>query len=305
MEITRTQSTEDRYIDLSKKLLASLEKSAGHEWEDNPASIIEWCEEKKTTISKSTWRQYRAALHFFLETNKYHELAKKILAIDQSECVKKSEKGPAKKLKKLPEADIVAIIDYMSDRKRKNGSHLDNAIVAWLVSGSVTGLRPVEWRDAYLEGRVLHVVNAKNTNGRACGNTRSLDLRNLDSKRFSIVIEMLNIVSKQDDFEKFYKACALHLYRMGKKIWPKRKQLPSLYSARHQFSADSKALELSSIEIAALMGHLSDETASLHYAKKRTGSEGAIMVIPSKENIDAVSKSSVLRHKAIKSGDLS
>lgn len=44
----------------------------------------------------------------------------------------------------------------------------------------------------------------------------------------------------------------------------------TLYTARHQFSANMKNI-LSKDQVADLMGHSSNETAGLHYGKKRSG----------------------------------
>ena len=45
----------------------------------------------------------------------------------------------------------------------------------------------------------------------------------------------------------------------------------TLYTARHQFSANAKSDGLSKEEVAALMGHASIYTAGEHYGKRRGG----------------------------------
>jgi integrase len=54
----------------------------------------------------------------------------------------------------------------------------------------------------------------------------------------------------------------------------KRKRYPTLYSLRHQFAANAKACGLTKAEIAALMGHASEDTAGRHYARRTTGHTG-------------------------------
>ena len=55
------------------------------------------------------------------------------------------------------------------------------------------------------------------------------------------------------------------------KLWPTRKMKPTLYSGRHQFAANLKAAGYSRAEIAALMGHATDETAGQQYGRKKAG----------------------------------
>jgi len=56
-------------------------------------------------------------------------------------------------------------------------------------------------------------------------------------------------------------------------LWPKRTSHATLYSMRHQFSANAKASGFTREEIAALMGHAVDTTATQHYGKKTAGYE--------------------------------
>lgn len=53
-----------------------------------------------------------------------------------------------------------------------------------------------------------------------------------------------------------------------------RKNRITLYSGRHQFSANAKKAGVPAIEIAAMMGHGSDETHVKSYGKRRVGKGG-------------------------------
>ena len=61
----------------------------------------------------------------------------------------------------------------------------------------------------------------------------------------------------------------------------------TLYTARHQFSANAKSSDgLTRTEIAALMGHASIYTAGEHYGKRRSG-RGRLGVPRSEAEVDA------------------
>ena len=64
-----------------------------------------------------------------------------------------------------------------------------------------------------------------------------------------------------------------------RRCFGKRGKYPSLYSLRHQFSADAKGSGFTKAEVAALLGHGSDATAGTHYARGVSG-ESAVRVAP-------------------------
>jgi len=72
-------------------------------------------------------------------------------------------------------------------------------------------------------------------------------------------------------FKQFYSRCRSRMYVTTRVLWPRRKQHITLYSSRHQFSANAKFLGLPLEEIAALMGHASIETAMAHYGRRSAG----------------------------------
>jgi integrase len=164
----------------------------------------------------------------------------------------------------------------------QNRTAWGRATAVWLAAATITGLRPSEWFNTRLvEGfggtRTLVIPNAKATNGRANGLSRSLDLTDLESGLVAIVKRQLKFVagfSTLEAFHRAYRSCRKTLYTATRRLWPNREIFISLYSARHQFSADAKAEGLSHAEIAALMGHASDATAKLHYGQRRSGRSG-------------------------------
>lgn len=77
-----------------------------------------------------------------------------------------------------------------------------------------------------------------------------------------------------------------HLREIGKKIWPRRKEAITCYSARHAMSADCKlALSLGGVDedfVSEVLGHVVDKTASFY--GNRFQSSG-ISVAPKKVNV--------------------
>jgi integrase len=77
-----------------------------------------------------------------------------------------------------------------------------------------------------------------------------------------------------DTFEQYYMRCRKALQRACRQIWPRRESHITLYSGRHQFCANLKAVGRSRAEVAYAMGHGSEETAAAHYGKRRSGWRG-------------------------------
>ena len=147
----------------------------------------------------------------------------------------------------------------------------------------------------------LVVTNAKNTQGRAHGVTRTLDMADLTEQKQQVLCLHFDYVQQAKSepgqegvsgFERFYSHCRSCLYEATRALWPHRKQFITLYSARHQFSANAKHNDLPLEKIAALMGHASIETATAHYGRRSAGNGGMKVTA----NSDDVARVTVLNH---------
>ena len=147
----------------------------------------------------------------------------------------------------------------------------------------LTGLRPCEWTGSSVVDGQLVVKNAKHSNGRACGEFRRLDLAALAAGEIAR-IEQLSKRLSEGDYALAYAGCRKRLAWLAKALWPNRKKRPTLYSARHQFSADAKKSAMSKAELAACMGHQSQETAATHYGRRAAG-RSPVRVSPCAENL--------------------
>lgn len=237
-------------------------------------------------LRSKTLRQYRASFIYFceieVENNRLDketlEKVKLILSTAKSGDSKTLKlRTSAKKQKHLRVKDLDFISQKLKDSKNKWA--LPTRI--WLISGIITGLRPVEWRQAVYdeEEDKLIIKNAKNTNGRSHGEFRSIYLNHVPDKEKQIILKHSELAlafsnGGDESWKTYYQGCSNLLKYTCNTIWPKRERHPTLYSARHQFSANLKASGCKPLEIAALMGHAVDDTAMTTYGKKVNGTRG-------------------------------
>ena len=281
---TRIDRTEQRYRRRTRNLVAQCRKKLNipNNEELDYRRFVGWLITQKPNWSRDTWRQYKASVVFFLEkeTEDGNEIASEametLLPVDVTGCVKKTNKTSGAKQKKVPAKDYRAIIKNIQDF----GSPWAEDVERWIGASMLTGLRPIEWATAKIETRnnipALIVQNAKATNGRAHGPTRTILMDGLtDDERLMIAthVQRANQWEQAGQYERFYHGCAATLSRATRRLWPKRTSHATLYSMRHQFSANAKASGFTREEIAALMGHAVDTTATQHYGKKTAGYE--------------------------------
>lgn len=243
--------------------------------------FVGWLITQKTQWSRPTWRQYKAAVAYVLETTAEQnhdpiaqEALEELLLVNVEGCPPTTQKTSGSKLKRFPLKDYRQIMRELDEHPKEWSEDLQR----WISSSILTGLRPREWSQARMtvhDGEpALVVVNAKATNQRAHGPTRTVLLGGLTDLERAMIkkhLDRATELTKAGQFPKFYHGCAAVLARTVRRLWPKRNEYVTLYSTRHQFSADAKASGLLPEELAALMGHAVDTTATKHYGKKTAG----------------------------------
>lgn len=293
---SRIEQTKIDYIKKSNQLLnrAKREMDIPLDEELDVRQFVVWLSEIKSTINTRSWRFYKSAVVFYLEnhpdTDAAVEAMEYLVKIKSTGALTKTERTSSLKLKKITFDDWQKLDTYL--KLHKNKWH--DALRAWLRSSVITGLRPVEWKNAMFilhdSQPALKILNAKATNGRGNGEFRTLLLKDVSIDDLKIIKDHLNNIRTfvgMDEYEYFYRACAISLYKACRKCWPKRKRHITLYSTRHQFSANAKSSGFSRLEIAAMMGHAVDITASIHYGKKIAGNE-SITVSPVTQEVSTV-----------------
>ena len=280
---TRTPHTVTSYLKRAAQLglRAKADRGLSPDAPLAPADFVAWAVGLRPSLSRSSWRQYKAALSCFLESQGTPDGRLALIALQaawSTPCKRVSGRTSAQKERALRPADFKAIRTFLLASEYKWA----HPTLVWLAAGLLTGLRPLEWYGAQLvDGpsgeRQLQVPNAKCTNGRANGPMRRLDLTDLVPKLIAMIERQLAFAaqfSSLEDFRRAHAACRKCLYKTTRALWPKRQRHVCLYTSRHQFAANAKADGLSRGEVAALMGHASDETASLHYGRRTSGRAG-------------------------------
>lgn len=272
MQPTRIDKTEKGYFNRAHGIINRFEKESGQTVENIDALVAWLLTRLQPTIVRSTWRYYRAAIVYYLQLHN-HSLAAvtAVRKLENTNCKQESFETSALKQKKLSNNDIELIASKLDPTKNK----WDGLIISWLEAAVITGLRPSECETAVLKGDYLIVQNGKSTNGRSFGVERVLNLSGLDECAYEAVEKFFHklhyaIHVNEGNFEHIYTSCRMRLRWATVRLWPPKKKHPTLYSGRHQFSADMKNT-LSIKEIAALMGHGTDATATEHYGKKQVG----------------------------------
>lgn len=207
-------------------------------------------------LRPSTVRQYRAAYSHVWERIGREDLIDAVKGLAGSKDKSMPRRTSSSKAKAFKVPDLARLLEALEGRGH-------TLAAAWLRATYITGLRPSEWQGARLDGMRLVVRNGKNTNGRAHGDTRTLHLRVGQSDVHNIA---LLIARLQADYQAHYAQVRQAIQREARRLWPRRPKRPTLYTARHMFAAGAKAA-LPRAEVGALMGHSTDRTAGMHYAR--------------------------------------
>ncbi len=291
---TRISATEDRYRRVADQQMRKFTRETNLSPLDNAEELVDWLISRKPEFMPKTWRQYKAALVFTLEEKGLAQASSRLMLILSEGC--KSKEGfdhrltSSQKKKNVTQHEEQVITNHLMNRK---GSMWSRPCLAFFKAGLVVGLRPSEWQSAtlFVEGSgdtfpaypVLRVKNGKATNGRAHGQYRHLVLDEL-SEEDVLWVRMALAYAREDspqglmmpkgragNFDEYYEGLRKEFSRTIDRLFRGSSARISLYSCRHQFAANVKSAKYSLTEIAALMGHGTDYTASAHYGRKRFG----------------------------------
>lgn len=292
------------YYRTLKFLIPSLLRKGCPTWDvrDNHDLVVEWLDDNTYTLSPATWNLYRSALVSHLKTE-HPELAENIRAITTERCRKRND------LSKRPRTSAIRR-KGISLREEKEimlelaeaRSKYDTPLQLWLRVGIMTGLRPEEWRQTEIvtikNKDALKVKNAKNTQGRAHGEFRHLYLDQMsddESKAIRAWVVFVSSICQYNDdennflaWEHFQRRCSLRMGVISRRIWPKKRRIPTLYSTRHQFAANAKASDIPLVEIATMLGHSTTQTVISTYGRKVWGNKGACKAYPDQDEIKRV-----------------
>lgn len=295
---SRADSTIDFYLKRCEKLKIKCAKLLNMPIEEiTSLELASYLHDNAINLSRATVRLYKAMLYFYFDSFP-DEFVEQAFAIVKSIPVIKSPKKTLKtsgmRGKNMSENTFASVIYALSlSDYRGKYNHLTSM---WLQAGALTGLRPHEWQHAelvFINGDLmLKVKNGKTTNSRSHGEFRHLNLSDISDNEKQIIEQFLRMINpycySNEDFKKIYTACMETLRVLNRRLEKggyftkeqgftggkgsgvyfrsnlgKRVQL---YTGRHRFcSVMKRVAELS--EIAAMMGHKTNRTVSVHYGK--------------------------------------
>jgi hypothetical protein len=259
--------------------------------------------ERAPSLRRNTFRLYRAALrrHFLLllTTLPEERLPSVRIALDRlnNHRVVTDRRLPPRtsstRRKTVPEDDLAMLVRHLNNRR---ASPLGWALRAahWMLAGVATGLRPAEWEHARLVGdNRLVVINAKRR-GEPASALLAEDLDRLLAIHAEAELpgwirvvpfeprdlmwikahmsSLAGLAEKGISFSSAYEQCRLALRRACDELWGGSRRI-SLYTARGQFAANSKAV-MPLTDVSALMGHKSSRTTRRNYGKRRYAHTG-------------------------------
>jgi integrase len=297
-DTTKSDSTCADYLEKTQQLFNRYSKSVSEGASLKGFSL--WLVSLRPQIKASTWQSYKSSVVYFYETKGEVELANELKKVGSDLCKSSapSKNNPlntsSKKKKFISESEERKVTAFLNNETES--SYWAKPTLAVFKAILITGLRPSELQNSILIESdsdnytplalpVLKVKNGKSTNGRSHGEYRHLGL-SATSKKDLIFLKialsyadksskngLLSPSGKESDWESYYKKLRGNFYRVINKVFHHSKKSITFYSCRHQFIADLKANGYSLVEIAAITGHATDETASAHYGRRKHGSK--------------------------------
>lgn len=290
---TRTSKTQLAYGERGSQLMKRFRREieALGSTPVDPKAFARWFLSRRPELSPSSFRTYKQGV--LAELAKFEgQAAEEAVAmienappwdsqLDQPQKSVMETGSPdrvtsKKKAKHIAYEDWFRLDAYLSQKAiSEYAVHLRE----WLRAGIATGLRPDEWKATEVVHNpreiLLFVMNAKNTNGRANGILRTLDITGFTARNLAAIRHMSDEGLKHAEagtFEDFQDRVSQALYRADSVLFTMRKTTTvALYSCRHQFILNMRAAGKSDVEISTLVGHLTTETATSHYGKRGKG----------------------------------
>lgn len=307
--LTRSTSTEAHYRRRFHQLWEQFADGNPLHGPLNVAAYADWLVGRRSDLSASTFRQYRSASTFVIAERLRDQMlgddeqedglrALQILQDSQSQfAIGSSGSGArpktvprrtsAKKAKTVCWGDWDKLMAVLALSRSQHAQSINLLLAA----GLYTGLRPSEWKNAHLtvdqgSGACrLTVANGKCSNGRAHGPARTLTWPQAGCEVDAIAAWLAHLdqllPSRGDErysaWNVLYKSLRDELHQIILRLWPRRKRRIAFYTTRHMFVAAAKDSFLPGVrsreEIAALLGHATDATATMHYARPSKGSK--------------------------------
>lgn len=260
------ESTKESY----RKLAANFYRTRLPGQPPSPKRIADALKAAAPEYRPAYWRRLRNALTFDQREKGYSDAAERINAVKNPVTREGSNiaiKPKQPRTRRVTEADEAKLLKHFTDLN-------DREVTAALYIAMHTGARPAEMRGIVVvgENQVL-IPGAKKSHSGARGADRVIELPSNVVRHVGVAVNCLqgDIGPVQDKIR-----------AAGKKLWPQRKSVPTLYSWRHQLGANLKASGMNRADVAYVMGHQATDSAD-RYGHPRTARGGRVLPKPDKE----------------------
>lgn len=247
-----------------RKLAANFYRSRLAGQTPTPKRIVDALTKAAHDYRPAYWRRLRNALAFDQREKGFSEAAERIngavnpVTVEGSQLVVKPKQRRVKSVKEADEKQLKQYFMMVNDYES----------LAAVEMTRLTGARPAELRSIRVENGLVHIRGAKQSHDGLRGLDRVLVLPDIETQ---LVAEMLKVLRTAN-----VGAVQDRLSAAGRRLWPQRRAVPSLYSWRHQLGSDLKSSGLSRFEIAYVMGHQSTESVE-QYGNRKTARAGAVL----------------------------
>ena len=288
----RSAATVEDYADLVRR----LGRRFVPEGETGVRAWIGWLEQLRLQLwSGVTVRRYRAALLWFLESLDQFPNSPLWIAPEHREKIEAAIRLPwageaitLPEKKKLPGKRMRSFGAQRGDG-RDRWTVLRGVLesrdawetVLWMEAVMRVGVRPIEWvRGVSFAGGRLTVPCAKGafaaTGARIRGlqEERELDLSGWPESEQVLIATWAGLRGMPEERAALLRQMAKQLRGAWDQAFGNLRPRITLYTARHQFAANLRSAGVAPQEIAAMMGHSSDQTQRTHYGRGARGRKG-------------------------------
>lgn len=284
VEITQQEATIKKYHKMANRIVIEFTNATGRDWRLHPMRLIEWVGDQRPRWPTATWRVYRAAMTSIIRNEFPGHVNEAIKILNCASATLPAKPQKARRLKKLLPEHMALLVAHATSRSSPNLS----LAILMLRAGEIVGLRPHEWFGARCEANAVIVQNSKHTNGRAFGPIRTIQIEGVSVEENEAILRLIELANSYTTDEAWLNHVQTVRVTLGRATAAIGIQGLHLYSARHQFSANAKLAGLSNTEIAALMGHASNETAATHYGRRSAGRAGGLKIRPDATDVATV-----------------
>lgn len=214
------------------------------------------------------WRRLRRALEVDQAAKGYRKAAERIAATENpitKHAIQTGDfsqvKAKQKRVKKVSVEEVYLLTEHL---KSVQG---DREAFAAIYVTMKTGCRPaeIEGMRVNIETSQVWIEGAKQSHQGLRGAGRLLQLTPTDAKAVAVALSGIKRIGPIQD----------RIRAAGRRLWPTRKALPSLYSFRHQLGSNLKASGMDRVEIAYIMGHQATGSVD-QYGDPRNGKGGTV-----------------------------